>query len=248
RCVLFRCRKADFARPGVDGRGFVARVDGEPRDPKVRSVFMRPRPVEECRQLVPSVMPVRPALDHDVIDEPALKPSPPGPDIDLDALLLDIRARRQEQPARWYHAWPPRLAAIVEPLPVRRLAGFDPCLAEDSVAERLDRLVGALGRLPAARGPGPAEPAHRRVECREVVADRRGISGRGGCPPFAALQHRRLVVLRDGLITALAEILRRLRLALLPAQPIELQPLHRPAMRARDEVAPLVGRLELALD
>ena len=35
-------RAADFARPSVDGRGFVARVDGEPRDPKVRAVFMRP--------------------------------------------------------------------------------------------------------------------------------------------------------------------------------------------------------------
>src|SRR5690606_3475869 len=104
----------------------------------------------ECRQLVPSIMPIRPALYTHVIDEPALKPSAPGPDIDLDAVLLDIRARRQEQPARWHRAWPPRLAAVVEPLPVRRLAGFDPCLAEDSVAERLDRLVGALGRLPAA--------------------------------------------------------------------------------------------------
>jgi len=48
-----------------------------------------------------------------LIDEPALKPSTPGPDIDLDAVLLDIRTRRQEQPARWHRAWLPLLAAIV---------------------------------------------------------------------------------------------------------------------------------------
>src|SRR5690606_33300246 len=221
---------------------------GEPRDPKVRTELMRPRPVEEGRQLDPSVVPGRPALDTHVIDEPALQSSDPCPDTDVSSVLRDIRARRQEQPARWHRAWLPRLAAIVEPLPVRRLAGFDPCLAENGIAERLDRLVGALGRLPAARDPGPAEPADRRIERREVVADRRRISGRGGRPPFAALQHRRLVVLRDGSVAAFADVFRRLWPPLLPAQPLELQPLHRPAMWARHEVAPLVGRLELALD
>ena len=35
---------------------------------------------------------------------------------------------------------------------------------------------------------------------------------------------------------------------ILPAQPVELQPLHRAAVRARNEEPALVGRLELPLD
>ncbi len=40
-----------------------------------------------------------------------------------------------------------------------------------------------------------------------MIPDRGRIGGNGGRPPFATLQHRRLVVFRDGLITALAVIL-----------------------------------------
>src|SRR5690606_23964868 len=100
---------------------------------------------------------------------------------------------------------------------------LDPCLAKDGVAKRLDRLVRPLGPLPATGDAGPAEPAHRRVERREVIPDRGRIGGGGSCPPFAALKHRRLVVFRYGLLAALAVILGRLRAALLPAQPVELR-------------------------
>ena len=93
----------------------------------------------------------------------------------------------------------PALAAVVEPAPVRRLAGLDPGLAEDGVAEGADRLVRALRRLPCPGDPLPAEPADRRVERREVEADRRGVGRRRRRPPLAALEHRRLVVLGDRL-------------------------------------------------
>jgi len=83
-------------------------------------------------------MPVGTALDHDVIDEPAFQPATPGPDIDLDPVLLHVGPGGQEQPARWHGAGCPALAAVVEPLPVRGFPGLDPCLAEDRVAERLD--------------------------------------------------------------------------------------------------------------
>lgn len=56
--------------------------------------------VEQRGQVAPSLMPIRTALDHDMIDEPALKPTAPGPDIDLDPVLLHVGAGGQEQPAR----------------------------------------------------------------------------------------------------------------------------------------------------
>jgi hypothetical protein len=193
-------------------------------------------------------MPIRPALDDDVVDQPAFQSAAPRPDIDLDPVLLDIGSSGEEQPGRWHRAGCPALAAVIEPLPVGRFPGLDPCLAEDGVAERLDRLVRPLSRVPCPHDPLPTQPADRRIERREVIADRGRIGGRGGRPPFAALQHRRLVVFRDCRVAALAVIFRRFRLALLPAQPFELQPLHRPAMRARHEEPPLIARLVLPLD
>src|SRR5690606_8270829 len=98
-------------RPGIDRRGLVARVDGEPRDPQMRAAFMWPGPVEQRGQFRPRVMPVGPALDYDVIDEPAFQPATPGPDIDLDPVLLYVGAGGQEQPARRHRAGCPALAA-----------------------------------------------------------------------------------------------------------------------------------------
>ena len=37
------------------------------------------------------------ALEHDVVDERADKPPAPGPDIDLDAVLLDVSAGGEDQ-------------------------------------------------------------------------------------------------------------------------------------------------------
>ena len=147
----------------------------------------------------PSQLPgvLRSAVDDDMIDEPALQPAAPGPDVDLDAVLLHVGAGGQDQPALGHGAGRPALAAVVEPPPVRRLAGLDPGLAEDGVAEGADRLVRALGRLPRPGDPLPAQPARRRVERREVEADRRRVGRGRRRPPLAALEHRRLVVLGD---------------------------------------------------
>ena len=87
-----------------------------------------------------------------------------------------------------------------------------------------------------------------RVEAGEVKADGERIDRRRRRPPFALGQHLRLVMLGDRLLAALADVGRRLRLALLPAQPLEREMLLLAAVRARHEVAPLVGGLVLPLD
>ena len=58
-------------------------------------------------------------------------------------------------------------------------------------------------------------------------------------------QHLCLVVLGDRLLAALAVIGRRLRLALRPAQPLELQPLTLAAVRGRHE---RLARISVAQD
>ena len=141
---------------------------------------------------------LRPAVDDDMIDEPALQPAAPGPDVDLDAVLLHVGAGGQEQPALGHRAGRPALAAVVEPPPVRRLAGLDPGLAEDGVAEGADRLVRALRRLPRPRDPLPAQPARPASR-----APRGGSRSSTGSAEVAVgrhsprLEHRRLVVLGD---------------------------------------------------
>ena len=94
------------------------------------------------------------AIDDDVIDEPAFEAAAPGPDVDLDAVLLNVGAGGQEQPARRDRADLPSLAALIEPLPVRRLAGLDPGLAEHAVLEAALGLVGGCAA------------SHMRARCR----------------------------------------------------------------------------------
>ena len=166
-----------------------------------------------------------PTLDNEVIDQPAFQPAAPGPDIDLDPVL-------SERPRQRSGTSPPSgtvpassLALVRQALPVRRLARLDPGLAEDRVAKRLDRLIRPLGCIPSSHDPLPAQPADRRIERREVIADGIRVRRRGGCSPFASLQHRRLVMLGDGLLAALAVIFRCLGTPLLPTQSFELQPL-----------------------
>jgi hypothetical protein len=55
------------------------------------------------------------------------------------------------------------------------------------------------------------------------------------------------VVLCDPAVTSFAKVFGGLGLALFPA-PLELEPLHVLAVRARNEIAPLIARLEFALD
>ncbi len=64
------------------------------------------------------------------------------------------------------------LAALVEPLPVGRLAGLGPGLAQHGVDEGPLGLVRGLAGLPLAGDPLPRQPADRRVEARQMKADR----------------------------------------------------------------------------
>ena len=121
-------------------------------------------------------------------------------------------------------------------------------LPEDRVAEHPLGLVRALRGFLVPRDVGPALPARRRIERREMKPHRPRIVGFSRRPPFAGGQHRRLVVLRNGRVTGIAMVCRRLRFALLPAQPFELEPMHLPAMRARHEESALVARLVFAFD
>ena len=140
------------------------------------------------------------------------------------------------------------LAAIRQPLPFRRIATLDPCLAQQGVARGAQHLVRALRRQPVPRDLRPAFPAHRRIERRDVEADGMRIDRNRRRPPFALLQHLRSCDARRWASRSPRRIGRRFGLALRPAQAFKLQPLHRPAMRAGHEVPALVAGLELPLD
>ena len=124
------------------------------------------------------------AFDHDVIDQPAFEPPTPGPDIDLDAVLLDVGARRQEQAAARHRADLPGFAALIEPLPIRRLAGLDPGLAQHAVLEAALGLVGG-GGFPEAGDVLPGQPPDRRIERRDVKSDGAGVLRLRGRTPLA---------------------------------------------------------------
>ncbi len=81
-----------------------------------------------------------------------------------------------------------------------------------------------------------------------MEAGGRDVACRGSRSPLAFFKHGGLAVLADGDVTGLALIARCLGLALAPAQPLELQPLHGAAGGAGDMVAALVGGLVLPLD
>ena len=198
-------------------------------------------------QPIPARRVIRSTRNDDVIHEPAGHTPAPGPDIDLDPVLLHIGASRQEQPACGDLRRESK-APIREALPFRRFAALDPGLAQQRVARSTQHLVRALGGQPVPCDLLPALPADRRIEGREVEADGMWIGRDRSRPPFAIGQHLRLVVLGDGLLAAFAVIHGRLGLSLAPAQPLELQPLPVTAMGAGHEVAPLVAGLELPLD
>ncbi len=81
-----------------------------------------------------------------------------------------------------------------------------------------------------------------------MEADGMRILALGRRAPFAADEHRGLVVLLHRVVAGGAVIPRRLRRTLLPDQPLEAQPLHLATRRARHEEAPLVGGQVLPLD
>src|SRR5512134_2644511 len=101
-----------------------------------------------------------------MIDQPTFQAAAPGPDRDLDAILLHVGAGGEKQAAARHGAAAEILAPLVEPLPVRRLAGLGPGLAEHGVDEAALSLVRRLASFPLAGDPLPRQPAHRAVEAR----------------------------------------------------------------------------------
>ena len=142
--------RARPARPGIDGRRLVAGVDRQPQDPHRVAARALPAAAEHLVERLPAGFVSRTAVQHDVLDQPAFQAAAPCPDVDLDAVLLDVGAGGEEQAAGRNAARLPVLAPVMQALPVRRLAGLDPGLAENGVAEGLDRLVRPLGRLEGA--------------------------------------------------------------------------------------------------
>jgi hypothetical protein len=153
---LREANQADLPRPGTACRCLVAGVDRHPRDRQPRAAGMRPSSAEQCRQRVPARLVLGAAVDDDMVDEPALQPAAPGPDVDLDPVLLHVAASRQDQPASGHGARLPSPPPVRQSPPVRRLAGLHPGLAERGVDEGLHFLV--------AGGPRRQEGAHHRLE------------------------------------------------------------------------------------
>src|SRR5512147_1997672 len=116
---------------------------------------MWPGLTEQFRQRRPGFRAFWAALNNNVIDQPAFQTAAPRPDRDLDAILLHVGAGGKEQASQRHCAHAVILAPFVEPLPIRRLAGFGPGLAEHGVDEAALRLVRRLAGFPLPRDPLP---------------------------------------------------------------------------------------------
>jgi len=77
-------------------------------------------------------------FEHVVINRPRLLPSPPGHYLDLNAILLNVNAGREEQPAFRNGPDPVVLAPVVQPLPFGGVTLQCPGLAENGVHEYLE--------------------------------------------------------------------------------------------------------------
>jgi hypothetical protein len=77
------------------------------------------------------------ALDHPVVDRPALLAAAPGDHLDLDAIFLNIDPGGQEQAGLGHNTDAVALASLVESLPLRRL-GF---LLEREPQHRVDEAL-----------------------------------------------------------------------------------------------------------
>ena len=64
-----------------------------------------------------------------MLDQPRLLAAPEGPDRGLDSILLYVGRAYQEQTTLWHRADAVVLAALDQPLPVRRFAFLDPGFA-----------------------------------------------------------------------------------------------------------------------
>src|SRR5579885_2290475 len=236
-----------LSRPLVDLRGGEARIYGKLENLQLESRCRRERFVQQPRQLLPNLRPRGVALEHAVIDRPRFLAAPPRDNLDFDPILLNIRARREEQPAMRHAADLVRFPAVIKFLPLRSLAEHRPRLAENRVDEHLQQRRILLRLLELLSRVGPREPAYRRVQARQMEASRATIARRA-LAPFTTRQHPLLLVVVDLLPAVLANVNRILRFALRPPELRELQYLELAARWARDPVAPLVAFLKRRLD
>src|SRR5512132_3933634 len=139
---------------------------------------MWPSLTEQFRQRRPRFRAFRTTVDDRVVDEPAFEPAAPRPYRDFDPVLLHVGAGGEEQPALRHRAHAVILAPFIQALPVGRLAGLDPGLAQHRVDEAALRLVRGLARLPLPGDPLPRQPANGGIEAGEVKADAQGIDRR----------------------------------------------------------------------
>src|SRR5512143_2497587 len=118
---------------------------------------MWPSLTEQFRQRRPRLGPFRTAVDDKVVDQPAFQTTTPGPDRDLDPVLLPVGTGGEEKATHRHRATAIVLTAFVQPLPVGRLARLGPGLAQHGVDEAPLRLVRCLARLPLAGDALPGE-------------------------------------------------------------------------------------------
>ena len=116
------------------------------------------------------------AFEHPIIDGPRFLATPPGGNLDLDAVLLDIRARRQEQTAARHQSDLIVLTPVVELLPLRGFAEQRPSLAQHRVDEDLKQRRVLLRLLELLGGVAPREPPDRRVQAGQMEARRPAIA------------------------------------------------------------------------
>ena len=192
------------------------------------------------------------AHQHPVLDQPGFLAPAERPDGCLDPIFLHVRTAHQQQSTWRNRADGVVLASFDQALPVWRFAFLDPGLAKLGVLERLDgrrraRFL-ADGRLPRGGDVTPTAPSNRAVERRQMEPGSLSIPIGKHRPPLAVLQHPGLVVLSDRRVARLANVGRRLRCALVPAQLLEPKPLAMTTVRAGHEVAPLIACVVLPLD
>src|ERR1017187_8573842 len=234
-------------RPLVHLDGGEAGIHCELHDGQLQTRFSCEGFVQQAGKFLPHCRARGVAFEYPIIDRPRLLPTAPRRNLDLDAVLLDISASRQEQPARRHGADLVRLAAVIKLLPLRGFAEERPSLAQHGVHEDLKQRRILLRLLELLGGVAPREPTDRTVQAGDMEARSPTISFRAGAP-LAARQHRLLLMVANRLAAVFADVNRTLRVALWPPQLREFQYLELAARRTRHPVLPLVALLIRRLD
>ena len=139
------------------------------------------------------------------------------------------------------------LAALIQSLPLRRIALLRPSLSQHCVDVNLQslRILLCLRKLLGCISPG--EPTNRGIQAGEVKACRSPIAV-GTSPPFPAWEHPLLLVVLNLLPAMLADVDGLFGMPLWPAQLRELQRLEFPAYRTRQPIAALIALVISSFD